>query len=119
MAIKKQPPKPLPKKGETRRLPQMPERSTGGGGGEGERLQSGMVPEQWNAAVRLQCAVRDAIDRPVGLVDAFDFAARLFKTPEFTSGQMCKVFAVEHDEDERDRRAAKEDERRRIASAAR
>lgn len=40
----------------------------------GAAIAAGMVPDQWNAAVRLQAAVRNGIDRPVDLVQALTIA---------------------------------------------
>lgn len=37
-----------------------------------------MIESDWNAAVRFQCAVRDAIDRPVSLAEALNFGRILF-----------------------------------------
>lgn len=59
--------------------PAVPARLEGVETGESARQRSGMIPEQWNAAIRLQCVVRDAIDRPVSLVEALNFAATVFK----------------------------------------
>lgn len=42
--------------------------------GEIARERSGMAPDQWNEAIRLQCAMRDAIGRRVNLVEALRFA---------------------------------------------
>ena len=42
------------------------------------RERSGMVPDQWNAAIRLQCAVRELLERPVTLVEALEFARQAF-----------------------------------------
>ena len=37
-----------------------------------DRLRACMAPDQWDAAIRLQCAVRDAIGCSVELVEALD-----------------------------------------------
>lgn len=39
----------------------------------------GMSSEQWNAAVQLQCAVRDGIDRPVSMLGTFEGLVEYFK----------------------------------------
>lgn len=51
-----------------RRLPQMPEVNRS----EAARQSTGMASDQWNIAVSLQCAVRDALERPVSMVQAFE-----------------------------------------------
>lgn len=43
----------------------------------GARALSGLVPEQWNAAIRVLVAVRDVMQRPIELVYALDIVADL------------------------------------------
>lgn len=81
-----------------------------------DQLRSGMAPDQWDAAIRLQCAVRDALDRPLSLLEALDLmtiavrAGCLFKsTKEFQRGI---------DDNAKRREAERIAEQKRIANGA-
>lgn len=96
----------------TARFESIPEHQTN----EASRMASGFDPSNWHAAIRLQCAVRDAIQRPVNLAQALDYAGDVF------------VQAIEHyglemlrkrfDEQQARERREKDDETRRIAATA-
>lgn len=46
---------------------------------EADAQHAGMATEQYNEAIRLTCAVRDVIDWPVTMVQAFEIARALVR----------------------------------------
>jgi hypothetical protein len=63
---------------------------------EAARQRSGMAPDQWNAAIRLQCKVRDTLDRSVTLVEALNFAIVMFGE-HASSRNMIKIMRGQFD----------------------
>jgi hypothetical protein len=78
---------------------------------------AGMVSEQWNSAVQLQCAVRDAIDRDVSMVQAFEILIEHVRNSGVSSDEIREI-QERLDFQAAALNAAKEDERKRIAATA-
>lgn len=80
---------------------------------EPARLSAGMSGEQWNAAIRFQCAVRDRIDRPVSLVDALNFGRALFAhAPDRAATEMRRQFDDAKRIEQETKNAARDAEKR-------
>jgi hypothetical protein len=77
-----------------------------------------MAPPQWNAAIGLQVAVRDGIDRPVDLVTALDFAADYFSSTIRNDPENRKAFQNFYDRIAKERELARLTEQKRISAQA-
>lgn len=108
---KKAPTKPQPQE---RRLPQMPEHQTN----ERARHEAGFVPDQWNSAIRFTCAVRDAVNRPIGMIEAFDFMREMVREHGILNETDIADFQRAFDERVAAVEKARLDEQKRIAAEA-
>jgi hypothetical protein len=82
---------------------------------EDQDNQSGMSSAQWNYAIRLQCAVRDAIGAPVSLLQALRLATEVvLDLPE----TKCKTWRTRIEAEESELKRTRADEQERIAQAA-
>jgi hypothetical protein len=95
----------------TARFESIPEHQTN----EASRMASGFDPANWHAAIRLQCAVRDSLRRPVNLAQALEYSRLVFEKIHDSALQaLCKQF----DETVETERREKEAETKRIAATA-
>lgn len=56
----------------------------------GDRLRQPFIDSDYNAAVRLQCVVRDTIGRSVTLNDALNYATAIFHTDRVTAEDVAQ-----------------------------
>jgi hypothetical protein len=92
--------------------------ATGGRNYEDEirRIAAGFGTDQWNEAIRLQCAIRDLIETEVSLLEALQIAREIIRETSSTelTGRFRKQVIAARVKAESDRRA----EERRLSDEA-